>query len=365
MKVDTQAIIRAVQHVIDTAGDVRQVTGLDLTQVVAAHDLSVAPIEAFQRRLAAVVGSSAAVAVSSGTAALHLILRAIGIGPGDKVAVPAMAFVAAANAVRYCGAQPIFVDANRTHGGVSIESLSRHGTIKQVAAVIGIDLFGHPGAMSDLELFCGYHGVPLVEDACQALGSAEHGRMCGNFGMAAAFSFNVNKIVTTGGGGAVVTNSARLAERVSILATQAKDRGNLWGYDHGEVAFNYRMPPLCAALGVAQLDRLRPLLDARRALADRYREALADLEGIEFVDEPLGSVSNYWLPHLRLSPLVEKPTEVRDLILFSLFQAGVPGRAAFTPLCDIEAYRNGYDNRAQGARDLYRRTVCLPVRRGQ
>ena len=249
-------------------------------------------VRAFEADLARHLGTADAVATCSGTAALHLALASLGVGPGDEVLMPALTFVATANAARYCGAEPHFVDVEPETLGVDPEALARHlartaapdgrggardrRTGRRLAALVVVHAFGRPALMEGLREVAGRFGLPVVEDAAQALGSARGDTPAGRLGRLAAFSFNGNKVITAGGGGALVGGDRALLERARHLATTAR-RPHPWRLEHDAVGFNYRMPGLNAALARAQLGRLPGLLARKEALAARYREALAGL----------------------------------------------------------------------------------------
>ncbi|MGI5179406.1 DegT/DnrJ/EryC1/StrS family aminotransferase [Dactylosporangium sp. CA-152071] len=250
-------------------------------------------LDAFEAEVARRCGTAHAVGVSSGTAALHLALLAMGVGPGDTVIVPTLTFAATANAVVYTGAEPVFVDSEPDTGNIdaalaerAVADLRREG--RRVAAVVPVDLFGA----------CADHGsllnvdVPLLEDAAEALGATRDGRPAGSFGRAAALSFNGNKIITTSGGGMLVTDDAALAERCRHLATQA--RQPVPHYEHADVGYNYRLSNLLAAVGRAQLSRLDGMLARRRQLRERYAKTFAGVPGVRIVGDGEHG-SNCWL----------------------------------------------------------------------
>lgn len=257
-------------------------------------------LTAFEDELAAFVGMPHAVALSSGTAALHLLLHCHGVGPGDTVLVSTFTFAATAFAVAYTGATPVLVDSEAQTWNVdpqlveeAILDLGRQG--RHPKALLAVDLYGRCADYRGLVEVCDRHDVVLIEDAAEALGAWTDAdgprRSAGTFGRAAVFSFNGNKIITTSGGGMVVTTDKALADRVRHLSTQA--RQPVSHYEHEEVGFNYRMSNLLAALGRGQLAELPPKLGRRRAINDRYREALADLPGVGF--DPFDEGSNCWL----------------------------------------------------------------------
>ncbi|GAA3232040.1 DegT/DnrJ/EryC1/StrS family aminotransferase [Dactylosporangium siamense] len=250
-------------------------------------------LDAFETEIARRCGTAHAVGVSSGTAALHLALLAMGVGPGDAVVVPTLTFAATANAVVYTGAEPVFVDCEPDTGNVdvalverAVADLRRDG--RHVGAVIPVDLFGACADNARLEAL----DVPLLEDAAEALGASRDGRQAGSFGRAAALSFNGNKIITTSGGGMLVTGDAALAARCRYLATQA--RQPVAHYEHADIGYNYRLSNLLAAVGRAQLSRLDGMIARRRQLRERYAKAFAGAPGVRIVGEAEHG-SNCWL----------------------------------------------------------------------
>lgn len=297
----------------------------------------------FEQGLEAFTGAGHAVATASGTAALHVSLIVAGVRPGDEVLTPALTFVATANAVRYCGAIPHFVDSEERSLGLDPLRLEAHlaeetemrgegcwnrATGRPLTAVLAVHTFGHPADLDALERVCQRFRLTLLEDAASALGSWHRGRHAGTVGRVGALSFNGNKIVTTGNGGAVLTNDAELARRARHLVTTAK-RPHPWAFFHDEVAFNYRLSNLNAALGCAQLEQLPDFVARKRALARRYREAFREIQGVRVFEEPPYARSNCWLSALLLDPAYAAS---RDEILARAHRAGIRLRPAWTPL---------------------------------
>ncbi|WP_200210535.1 DegT/DnrJ/EryC1/StrS family aminotransferase [Micromonospora coerulea] len=261
-------------------------------------------LEAFEREVAARVGTRGAVAVSSGTAALHLALLGVGVGPGQSVLVPTLTFVATANAVRYTGARPIFVDCDPRTGNVDValvaELLGRlRAEGERVGAVVPVDMFGSCVDYTALLPLCAAAGVPVVEDAAEALGATHRGRPAGSFGAVGALSFNGNKIITTSGGGMLVSDDTALLARARYLATQAREP--VPHYEHREIGYNYRLSNLLAALGRAQLVRLDSMIGRRRALRDRYAKLFAPAPGVRLLGED-DAAANCWLTSIVVDP---------------------------------------------------------------
>jgi len=295
---------------------------------------SVGPfVDRFERELAAFTGARHAVAVVNGTAALHVALRLAGVVAGDEVLIPALTFVATANAVAYCGARPHFVDVEETTLGIDPSALRAYlereaelgaeqcvnrRTSCVIRALVPMHAFGHPADMDGLRAVAADFHLSLVEDAAESLGSYHRGKHTGTLGLLGTLSFNGNKIITTGGGGAILTDDPELARRAKHLTTTAKV-SHRWEYVHDEVGYNYRMPNLNAALGCAQLERLPALLDSKRRLFAAYRDALARVPEVRLLVEPEGCRSNYWLQAIILRPGHE---HLRDALLTATNDAG-------------------------------------------
>lgn len=293
----------------------------------------------FERECAARAGVKHAVACSTGTAALHLAFVAVGVKAGDEVIVPSLTFIATANAAVYCGAIPRFADIEDSTLGLDPDALGawldascerRDGacvvreTGRRVGAIVPMHAFGRPCRVDRLAALCDRWGIPLVEDAAEALGSTYRGRACGAWSKAAALSFNGNKILTTGGGGMVLTDDDAVAERARHLSTQAKKDAAT--YLHDEVGYNYRLPNLNAALGCAQLEKLDDFLAAKRAAAGWYREGLSANPRFLLLPEPEGGRSNHWLHAIRA-----RAPELAARAMAALNAAGLESRPIWTP----------------------------------
>ncbi|MDR3175673.1 MAG: LegC family aminotransferase [Desulfovibrio sp.] len=315
-----------------------------------------------------ICGVRRAVVCVNGTAALHAALFLAGVRPGDLVVTQAFSFVATANAIRHAGADPVFLDVDAETLGLSpqavrdflvrecgrVEGACLHkASGRRVAACVPMHTFGFPCRVQELCELCAAWGIPVVEDAAEALGSRIAGRHCGSFGLLGILSFNGNKIVTTGGGGAILTDSEALGELAKHLTTTAK-RPHPWEYRHDAVAWNYRMPNLNAALGCAQLERLDEFVARKRALADRYAALFADTPW-EFLREPEGSAGNYWLCSVLL-----RGTEERDAFLEAGNAAGVMLRPAWELLADLPMYENCPRDGLGVSRGIAARLVNLP-----
>lgn len=308
-------------------------------------------VDEFERRLAEITGSRHAIATVNGTAALHVALKLAGVMPGDEVLIPALSFVATANAVSHCGAIPHFVDSSEATLGLAPEALRGYlasigektsgglrnkATSRRLAAVVPMHAFGHPVDIDGLLAIAADFDIPVVEDAAESLGSLYRGKHTGTFGTFAALSFNGNKIVTTGGGGAILTQDAELAHHAKHITTTAK-RPHKWEFFHDEVAWNYRLPNINAALGCAQLERLDQYVSAKRNLARRYQQAFEHDPDICFIGEPAGCKSNYWLSTIALR---NPSPELRDSILAITNDSGLMVRPAWTLLNRLPMYQN-------------------------
>ncbi|GGB83695.1 pyridoxal-5'-phosphate-dependent protein [Knoellia flava TL1] len=294
-------------------------------------------VDRFEREVAQRCGVSGALALASGTAALHLALLELGAGPGTVVVLPSMTFAASANAVAYTGAEPVFVDSAED-ANVDIDLLVETVEVLlseglTVAAVMTVDLFGRCCDYTALGRRLDDLGVPLVEDAAEALGATHGGRSAGSFGRAAALSFNGNKIMTTSGGGMLLSDDLALLDRARYLSTQARQPA-AW-YEHTEVGYNYRMSNVLAALGVGQLERLDSMISRRREIRRRYTAGFADIRGLTFLGRGPGdgaaeSEDNHWLTCISLDP---DQLDIDPATLMSgLDAAGIEARHLWKPM---------------------------------
>lgn len=330
-------------------------------------------VDEFEAELARRCGTHFAVATVNGTAALHAALTTVGVARDDEVIIPALTFVATANAVTYCGAIPHFVDSEPATLGIDPSKLRRRlenvvkpagptvvnrNTGRTIRAVVPVHVFGHPVDMDALSEVCAEFGLAIVEDATEALGSRYKGRPCGSLGAAGVLSFNGNKIVTTGGGGAIVTDDPALARRVKHLTTTAKEN-HKWAFLHDEVGWNYRLPNINAALGVAQLLQLEGFIAAKRQLAQRYANAFAGIPGVKFVSEPAGSYSIYWLNAIMLDDDTNT-SAWRDAVLEATHEAGLLTRPAWTLMHQLPMFRDSPHDDLPTAESIARRLVNLP-----
>lgn len=315
-------------------------------------------VDAFESELADFVGVPHAVALSSGSAALHLALLAMGIGERQEVVVPTMTFAATAFAVTYPGARPVFVDSepvswnmdpNRLEDLLSERAAAGH----LPAAVLTADIYGQAADYEAIESLCAEYGVPLLEDAAEALGATHGSRHAGSFGHAGIFSFNGNKIMTTSGGGMFVTDDPVLADHVRYLATQA--RQPVPWYEHEDIGYNYRLSNILAAIGRAQLQRLPDMIERRRQIHRRYRAQLQGVEGMHILEHAPWGRSNAWLT-LAWFDDVADPERVR----LELARAGIEARHAWKPLHLQPVFRDAAPDFLPVAERLFTHGLCLP-----
>ncbi len=330
---------------------------------LARNELAVGSyIGRFETMVAEYVGVRHAVAVSSGTAALHLALLVAGVGPGDEVIVPTLTFAATAFAVSYCGAHPVFIDVEPEYWTMDPWDMATHlpvcawGGHRRLKAVLPVHLLGHPADMYKIAYGCSYFGLPVIEDVAEALGATANGRMVGSLGTLACLSFNATKTITAAGGGMVLTDDPDLAARVRHLANQAKVPGV--EMEHDAVGFNYRMSNLGAAIGCAQMERLPEFLARKRAIAERYQRELADVPGISVMGEAPWARSSYWLSTIRVD--AERYGIDSRALIARLADAGIQSRPLFKPLHLQEAYAGREHMPCPVADRAWREGVSLP-----
>ncbi len=334
--------------------------------LIAAFDSNwIAPagpdLDAFEIELAEITGSAAVAALSTGTAGLHLALMAVGVTAGDDVLVSTLTFAASAFAVMYIGARPCFVDCEKQTWHIDPELLHRELELRArqgrlPAAVISVDLYGSVADGERLMAICAEFDVPLIEDAAEAIGASRNGVPAGRFGRIAVLSFNGNKIVTTGGGGALVSDDSKLIARTRHLATQA--RNAVPWYEHDEVGYNYRMGNLNAAVGRGQLRTLADRIAGRRRVREIYQRRLGDVPGFAFQGIPDGCQPNHWLTTVRIDPDVvgASPAEV----LVALHRERIEARHGFKPMHLQPVFEGMPTVGGAVAADLFDTTLGLP-----
>ena len=317
-------------------------------------------LDAFEAELSAHVGRHA-VALSSGTGALHLALLIAGVNPGDRVLVSTLTFAATANVIRYVGAVPVFVDSDRQSWTMDPEFLAQaledaRTEGRRYAAVIAVDLYGQCADYERISALCAEHEVPLIEDAAEAVGATYQGRPAGRFGEIAVFSFNGNKIITTSGGGAFLTDRRDWADKARFLATQARDSAP--HYEHSELGYNYRLSNLLAAVGRAQLADLDRRVNIRRAHNAEYRNALEGIDGIEFMPEASACRSTFWLTVLTIDAAAVGRS--KDEVRLHLESLDIESRPVWKPM-HMQPLYGGYGIVGGNVSEyLFDRGLCLP-----
>jgi dTDP-4-amino-4,6-dideoxygalactose transaminase len=333
--------------------------------VAAVRSGWVAPVgpmlDTFERQLARRCARRFVVALTSGTAALHLALLELGSGPGKVVVIPTMTFVATANAAVYSGATPVFVDCEPSTGNMAPGLLHDALTVlqsegREIAAVVAVDLLGHCADYAQIGDICRTAGVPVVSDAAEALGSGQGGRPAASFGTAAILSFNGNKVISTGGGGALLTDDEGFAQHVRHLSTQA--RQPVSHYEHHEIGFNYRLSNVSAALGVAQLERLDGMLSRRRRWRTAYDELFAGAEGVTIFQRDNDSEDNCWLTAVLVDPVTAgwKPADLEA----ELNRAGIESRPLWKPMHQQPVYLGARAFLSGTADRLFMSGLALP-----
>ena len=332
-------------------------------------------VDRFELDLANFTGARHVVAVINGTAALHIALKLAGVQAGDEVLIPSLTFVATANAVTYCNATPHFVDSEAVTLGVDAAKLRDYlishtdqragqcinrATGQVIRVLVTMHTFGHPVDVEGLLAIAHDFNITLVEDAAESLGSYYHGQHTGTFGLLGTLSFNGNKTITTGGGGAILTNDSALARHAKHLTTTAK-LPHAWEYRHDEIGYNYRLPNLNAALGCAQLEQLPTMLAAKRELFARYQNYFSQVVGVKLMAEPAQSQSNYWLQTLLLNA---DHADQRDAVLKATNDAGFMTRPAWILMNELAPYKDCPRMDLATAQSLTQRLINIPSSSG-
>jgi len=345
-------------------------SGRELHYIKEAFDSNwIAPlgpnVDAFENEIASYVGASDAIAVSSGTAAIHLALSLLGVTKGDTVFCSTLTFVASANPILYQGAEPVFIDSEPDTWNMSplalrraLEEASKEGKLPK--AVIVVNLYGQSAKMDELKFICNFYGIPIIEDAAESLGATYKGKASGTFGEFGIFSFNGNKIITTSGGGMLVSDNIASIQTARFLATQAKDPEPF--YQHSVIGYNYRMSNILAGVGRTQLQMLDNRVERKRHIFRRYFHALSDLPGVEFMPELENTRSNRWLTTLTINER-ESGVSVGQL-LTALHDENIEARHVWKPLHMQPLYKGTrYYAHEEGnhiAEQLFATGICLP-----
>ncbi len=318
-------------------------------------------VDAFEREFCQTVGSSNAAAVTSGTAALHLALKLVGVGVGDEVFCSSLTFSASANPIAYLGAKPVFIDSDRTSWNMdphllvaALEQKAKLGKLPK--AVILVHLYGQSADIDPILQACDRFGVPIIEDAAEALGAMYKGKSPGTFGKIGIFSFNGNKIITTSGGGMMVSEDAAITTKARFLATQARDPAP--HYQHSEIGYNYRLSNVLAGIGRGQLMVLKDRVNSRRHNCEVYEQALGQIPGIEFMPEAEWSYATRWLTCLTIDPVAFGAD--REQVRLALADAQIEARPVWKPLHMQPVFQDCECFGGEVSEDLFERGLCLP-----
>jgi aminotransferase in exopolysaccharide biosynthesis len=328
-------------------------------------------VDQFEIELAKYTGAKYAVSLVNGTSALHLALKLAGVKAGEEVLIQAFNFVAAANAITYCGATPHFVDIENENLGIDpiklqnyLSEISKKNgeltgnviTGRCIKALVVMHTFGHPSKMDELVEVAKKFNLVLIEDAAESIGSYYDKKHTGTMGLLGTMSFNGNKTITTGGGGAVLTNNLELAKHAKHLSTTAKI-SHKWAFKHDEIGYNYRMPNINAALGCAQLEQLPNKLEKKKKLFDKYKIELSKIKGVSIIEEPKNCKSNYWLQALTLdSPSLS----MRDNILKNLNAAGYMSRPGWDLLNSLDPFIESPSMSLETSNLLFQSLINIP-----
>jgi dTDP-4-amino-4,6-dideoxygalactose transaminase len=316
-------------------------------------------VDLFEENMRQYLGVNHAVALSSGTAALHLALLAIGIQPGDKVIVPSLTFAATAFAVNYVGAEPIFIDSDDSSWTIDTELLEDYlKTTKTIPkAIISVDIFGRPCNFAELNRIASEFGLTLISDSAESLGSKFDSQPVGGQALVSVFSFNGNKILSTSGGGMLVTNDPLIATKVRYLSTQARE--DVHWYEHKEIGFNYRLSNLLASIGNSQLARIDKTVQLRKKIVDNYSNNFAEINGLNVIGNPRWGSSNFWLTNLLIDPDIYPGG--KELIKNSLDSNNVESRFSWKPMHMQPLYRDSESILNGNAEKIFSTSICLPT----
>ena len=328
-------------------------------------------VNEFEKKIKKFTKAKYAIAVVNGTQAIHIALQVCGIKKNDEVLIPALTFVATANAVSYLGARPHFVDSKMENFGIDCIKLEKYlnkitkiknkkcinkltGNI--IKAIVPVHVFGHPCDIQGIIKIAKKFNLIVVEDAAGALGSFYNKKHLGTFGTIGCFSFNGNKIITTGGGGMVITNKSNFAKKIKHLTTTAK-RKHKWEYIHDEIGYNFRMPNLNAALGLAQLEKIHTFIKAKKKLFKKYFNIFEEEKDVSVFKQPVNSNSNYWLQTLVLK---KKNIKLKDKILKELHKESIYARPAWKLISELKPYKKYQKMNLSGSKQIYKSIINIP-----
>lgn len=317
-------------------------------------------IDDFENSLVKYTGSKHAAVLASGTAAIHLALKIVGVGKGDSVVCQTFTFAGSANPITYLDATPIFIDSEKDTWNMDpdilenvLKELDESPNKKLPKAIIPVHLYGMPAKMDEINSIANKYGIPVIEDAAEALGSIQNGKKAGTMGEISILSFNGNKIITTSGGGAILSNRKDYIEMAKFLATQARDQAP--HYQHSQIGYNYRMGNVNAAIGLGQMEVLEDRINRKRVIHDFYLKALGDLTDLNFLTEPNGHLSNRWL-----TTLLTKSFDQRESIRIALEEENIESRPLWKPMHLQPVFKDVVYYGGKVSEDLFNRGLCLP-----
>lgn len=318
-------------------------------------------VDAFENEICAMTGMKYAAALSSGTAALHLALLMIGVGSGDEVICSDLTFAASANSIAYLGASPVFIDSdlvtwNMDPALLAEELLDREKTGRLPKAAIIVDLYGQCADYAPILAICARHGLLVIEDAAEALGASYQGKAAGKFGEMGVFSFNGNKIITTSGGGMLVSNNPEFIQRAKFLSTQARDPAP--HYQHSRIGYNYRLSNLLAAVGRGQLARLPEKISRRKEIKSTYKNALGEMPGMEFMPDASYGEPNHWLTVILITP--ELFGADREAVRLALETENIESRPVWKPMHMQPVFKECRKRGGKVAEGIFEKGLCLP-----
>ena len=328
-------------------------------------------VEVFEKKIAKLTNSRYVVACVNGTSALHLSLKLININRNCEVLLPSLNFVASANAIEYCGAVPHFIDSDRKTLGVNPEKLEKYlrkicivkekfcfnkKTKRKISALIAVHIFGHPCNIIKIKKICKRFKITLIEDAAEALGSYYKRKHAGMFGDIGILSFNGNKTITTGGGGALITNEKAIAQKAKLLSTTSKIP-HLWKYDYDSVGYNYRLPNINSVIGIAQLNSLKKILKVKRNLFNKYKKELKKIDTVELFEEPENCKSNYWLNTVLLK---DNSFHTRDYLINEINKKGIQVRPCWKLLHKLKHFSKYPSMNLDEAEKLEMKIINIP-----
>mgnify|MGYP001339989396 FL=1 len=327
-------------------------------------------VDLFEKKIASYTKSKNAVAIINGTSAIHILLKSLGVKTNDEVIVPSLTFIATANAVKYCGAHPNFVDIEEKNLGICPGKLKKYlekivikkqkysinkNNGRKIKALVAVHIFGVPCNIIEIKNICKKYNIKVIEDAAEALGSFYLKKHLGNFTEGGVISFNGNKTITAGNGGIIITNNNSLAKKIKHLSTTAKIESK-WEYDHDEIGYNYRLSNINAAIGCAQIENIKKILIAKKKNYDLYQKQFKNLVFAEIIREPQNSSINHWLIRLK----IKKEIVNKNNLLKALHKAKIKSRPVWKPLNTLKVFKNCQSDKCNISKKIYETVINLP-----